>query len=135
MEYTDAPEVEEIAKEIIDTLPLIEGINGAKIKYLFVHKKHSEYAGKIQKPGGVWRFLSDYDYVVLVHKASWDSFNERQRKALIYHELLHITYKTDKNGKKHWKIRKHDIEEFMDVIREFGAWSPELNRLKEILGE
>jgi len=135
MKYIDAPEVEAVAKEIINSLPLIDGINEAKIKYLFLLKKHSEYAGKIQKPGGVWRFLSDYDYVVLVHKPSWDRFNERQRKALIYHELSHITYKTDKEEKKHWKLRKHDIEEFIDVIREFGAWNPELNQLKEILEE
>jgi len=133
MEYMDAPEAEAVAKEIMETLPVIDGIEEASIKYIFILKKHSEYAAKIQKPGGVWKFLSDYDYVVLVHKPSWDKFSERQRKALIYHELLHITYKTDKNEKKHWKLRKHDIEEFIDVIREFGAWSPELNKLKEIL--
>jgi len=135
MRYIDAPEVEAVARDIMSSLPLIDGIQEAKIKYLFALQKRSEYAGKIQKPGGVWRFLSDYDYVVLIHKPSWDKFSEKQREALVYHELLHITYTVDKNGEKRWKLRRHDIEEFINVIKEFDAWSLELNRLKDILQE
>ena len=135
MDYTESPEAEAIAKDIIANLPLVSAINEAKIKYLFTLKKHSDFAGRIQKPGRVWKFLSDYDYIVLIHKETWDAFNETQRRALIYHELNHITYRIDKEGNKQWKLRKHDIEEFLDVVREFGAWTTELNQLKEITDE
>jgi len=134
-QYEKAPEVEAIAKEIINTLSLDENVANVKMAYLFLMRKKSSFKAQIQRPGGAWQFLSDYDFVMLMHKPTWDTLNENQRKALVYHELLHITHTESKDGKITWKLRRHDIEEFLDVVKEFGSWSEELAVLVSITRE
>jgi len=133
--YEKSEEVEEIGKDIINTLPIDENIKRTKIAYLFLLREKSRFKGQIQRPGGAWQFLSDYDFVMLIHKPTWDTLNENQRKALVYHELLHITHTESKDGKITWKLRRHDIEEFLDVVKEFGNWSEELETLSKIKEE
>jgi len=131
MQYMEAPEVKEIAQDIIANLPLDSRVPEAKVVYLFSLAEKSDYAGKIERPSGTWRYLSNYDFVILIHQNSWKDLDEDQRKALIYHELLHITHRVSEDGNITWKIRKHDFEDFTLVVEKFGYWSPELKELKE----
>lgn len=133
--YEKSEEVKEIAEDIINTLPLDENIKQSKIAYLFLLREKSRFKGQIQRPGGAWQFLSDYDFVMLIHKPTWDDLSENQRKALVYHELLHITHTESKDGKITWKLRRHDVEEFLSVVKEFGNWSEELEVLSNVTKE
>ena len=38
-------------------------------------------------------------------------------------------------GKPVWDIRGHDVEEFDDVVRRYGAWSPDVQRFIGALRE
>lgn len=130
-QYEKAPEVEDISKELITTLPLDDGIVEAKIAYLFVLKKESYFKGQIQKPEGALQVLLEYDFVMLIHKNTWNELDENQKKALVYHELLHVTHTETKEGKIVWKLRRHEVEEFVQVVRHFGNWSEELRVLED----
>ena len=131
-EFIESPEVEIIAKQVISAYPLDPKASEANIVYLFTLEKKPGHYGKIVRPTGPWRYLAKYDYVVLIHKSSWGSFTDTQRKALVYHELRHITHRLTKEQKIIWGLRDHDIEEFFDVIKQFGNWSPALQALVEI---
>lgn len=133
MEYEKSIIVGETAREILDSdLPLDDEARNAKIVYLFNVSEKANCAGQIQSPGGTWKFLSDYDYVLWVHKPTWDTLNENQRKALVYHELCHITHTAKKDGSVDFKLKKHDLEEFIDVVKNFGYWTPVLEELEKI---
>jgi hypothetical protein len=60
------------------------------------------------------------------------------RCAVIEHELHHCAQQTDEYGSPRfsratglplWEIAGHDVEEFMSVVRRYGAWSPELQEM------
>lgn len=58
--------------------------------------------------------------------------------ALIEHELYHCAPMLrdgaplfQKDGSPKWRIRPHDVEEFIGVVRRYGAHSPELQALTE----
>lgn len=59
--------------------------------------------------------------------------------ALIEHELYHCAQDmrdgmplfVKATGKPKWRMRPHDVEEFVGVVRRYGAWSPELQALTD----
>ena len=53
------------------------------------------------------------------------------RRAILFHELKHAAptchprtgaQLEDERGRKLWRIRKHDLEEFVDVVEAFGTY-------------
>lgn len=128
--YEDASE--ECIKMVvaaINTYPEFDHVKAAKIKYLF---KLGNWAkiGECSKASGKWRHLTDFDYVIMFHKDSWEVFTLEQRQALIHHELSHISRNNEK-----WGIAVHDVEEFLSTFKRFGAWSGSLQMVEQIFKE
>jgi hypothetical protein len=135
---------EKVSKNVLDIIEttirdnasdLYPNISKAKIISLFVLIKKCDFAGKMEKTTGVWKYLSGFNYVLLIHKPLFMDFTEHQKNALVFHELLHIKSKEDKDDNVHWQLSKHDVEEFICVVRKFGAWSPQLKVLESLMGD
>jgi predicted metallopeptidase len=77
----------------------------------------------------LWATLAEKDAAVWVLADVWPSLSERQRQAVIYHELLHFIV-TDKGA---LRLVKHDVEEFIAVVSEYGAWHGALDALAQQL--
>jgi predicted metallopeptidase len=129
-EYADAPEVHDLAEVVIEEFGLIDA-SMARIKYLFKRSEKSKVNGTISLAGAKWKHLTGFDYVVEVWSSFWDSAGPADRKALIYHELLHAERTETKKGTK-WSLRDHPVEAFPEEVQHFGAWSPQLKMLSEI---
>ena len=90
--------------------------------------------GKCRKVGDLDRDIHEYDFIVILNREFWNSFNDRQKAALLDHELMHAEIKTDEHGEPEqdergrivYRIRKHDIEEFADVVKRHGLWMHDL---------
>lgn len=90
--------------------------------------------GKCRKRGDLDRELDDFDFVILLNKEAWQGLNEKERRALVDHELCHAQVVMDADGNpKHddrdrlvCRIRKHDTEEFKAVVERHGLWTNEL---------
>lgn len=88
--------------------------------------------GKCKKADDLGRQLHGYDFVILLNKEVWEcaDFTTAMKTALLDHELCHAQVKKDKNddvvkdenGKIVYRIRKHDLEEFRDIVRRHGMW-------------
>lgn len=89
--------------------------------------------GKARKARELEYRLHGYDFVIELNHEAWNTaeFTEAQCFALIDHELCHCsvstdpegTRKTDKRtGRPAWRIRKHDVEEFQEVVARHGTW-------------
>ena len=131
-EYTDAPEVEEIAQQVIEQYPELEDCKFANIKYLFKIADRSREYGKCGRATGKWNYLTNYDYVVEIWDGAWINFNDKQKQALVYHELRHvlrIVVEKETGPEIRWRIREHDIETFLDELTYFGAWNTRLREL------
>lgn len=92
--------------------------------------------GQVKKGSDLDRELHGFDFVILLnHEAvNGGTLKQPQLKALIDHELCHCQVsrdqnggvKTDENGRTVYRIRKHDIEEFQEIVARHGLWKDEL---------
>jgi Putative phage metallopeptidase len=92
--------------------------------------------GKCKKASDLDRELSQWDFIILLRKSFWT--NERvtlaQRRALLDHELCHAAVKLDGNGepvedergRRVYRLRKHDIEEFVAIVERHGLYVRDL---------
>lgn len=92
--------------------------------------------GQAKKGSDLDRELHEHDFVILLNHEAWNQggLNEKQKIALIDHELCHCEVAMDSNGETKfdeqgrtcYRIRKHDIEEFKDVVSRHGVYTREL---------
>jgi hypothetical protein len=92
--------------------------------------------GKMKLASDLDRELSEFDLVIILNREFWKNvkFTDKQREALIDHELSHGALQRAKNlepiedekGRKCYRIRKHDIEEFGAVVERNGIYKKDL---------
>lgn len=91
--------------------------------------------GKCKKATDLDREFREFDFVILLNATAWKQFSELQRAALVDHELHHaglvLNKKTgdpveDERGRKVYRVRKHDLEEFRGVVKRHGLYKSDL---------
>lgn len=92
--------------------------------------------GKCKKASDLDREFSPYDFVILLRKEFWQhsQTTDAQRAALIDHELCHASVrldadhepKRDERGRVIYRMRKHDIEEFSEILMRHGCYKRDL---------
>jgi hypothetical protein len=130
--YVFDQEVEDLAKTILEA----ESYNWPQlpnVKFLVLETENCDYLGKCSKVTGKWKYLTGYNYVIEVWRTFWDSADFETRKALLNHEILHIepVYKRDESFD--WGLKKHDVEEFYDIVVKYGCWNDSLKAMKEAI--
>lgn len=76
----------------------------------------------------VYQQLYGDDLLVLVSEKWWDTADDRERQAGLYHALCHVWTATDPETGETIGLRtsSHQVEAFHDELAHFGAWSPEV---------
>lgn len=137
-EYTWAPDVEVVVKDIIGTVEQHHDLVHAQILCVFRDKAATSRGrlvlGRARKLGGLVAFLVDDDderplFVLEFAGDLWQTLNDKQRRALVDHELSHLTMEKDKYGQWVGGTRGHDLEEFLGVIDRHGLWKEDVASL------
>lgn len=100
--------------------------------------------GKCVKSSDLQRELVDYDFVILLNWEVWHDpeFTMDMKDALLDHELCHAEVSRDKEtgedkfderGRRVWRTRKHDIEEFTEIVQRHGCYKRDLEKFAEAL--
>jgi hypothetical protein len=100
--------------------------------------------GKCMKATDLHRELAPFDFVILLQRSFWlhESVTDHQRRALLDHELCHATVKydattgepaVDERGRIVYRTRKHDIEEFAEVVERYGTWKKDIEAFAQAL--
>lgn len=99
--------------------------------------------GKCKKATDLDRELAPYDFVVLLNRDFWlnPRVTDLQRRALLDHELMHaaLAYdadgapKVDDRGRRVYRIRKHDLEEFRDIAARYGCYKADIEDFMQAL--
>jgi hypothetical protein len=142
--YKAAPEAAEMAAELIrEHHPHLDGV---RIEFLFrsdCAKKHGKavlgsaslVTGKnallatdpdrLAEDRGLYGkdYMPEF-FVIEIAEPAWQSFDEKQRKALVDHELCHCDVIEDDSGTK-LAIKGHDMEEFKAIYQRYGCWLPD----------
>jgi len=91
--------------------------------------------GQAKKGSDLDREMHDHDFVILLNHEAWNgSLNPDQKRALMDHELCHAEISKDQNGEPKidenkrtvYRIRKHDIEEFREIVARHGCYKEDL---------
>ena len=99
--------------------------------------------GKCKRASELDRELAPYDFVILLLESFWTNevVEDQQRDALLDHELCHATVKEDKfgdpaidpHGRVIYRLRKHDLEEFVCIADRYGTWKRDLELFAQAL--
>jgi hypothetical protein len=83
------------------------------------------------------------DFLMIIDEAWWEQASDRDREALIWHELSHIKQETDKfgepkfdrDGNPTFGLVEHDVAAFKSEVSRYGAWSPDLQEFFAAAGK
>jgi hypothetical protein len=92
--------------------------------------------GKCKKASDLDRELAAFDFVIMLRRSFWLDLRvtDAQRAALLDHELCHAALKLDEKGepiedergRKVYRVRKHSIEEFTEIVERHGCYKSDL---------
>jgi hypothetical protein len=101
--------------------------------------------GSCKKGSDLDRALANYDFVIQLNHEAWNQsgFDSEKRTALIDHELCHAQVACDTNGEPKlddqgrtcYRIRKHDVEEFSEVVARHGCYKADLEHFAAQMGK
>ncbi len=74
------------------------------------------------------------DFLIVLDAGWWEGAAERDREALLFHELMHAWHSEDADGEPRftadglpvWGIREHDVTAFRAEVARYGAWHPDI---------
>lgn len=128
--YTPAPpEVEVMCKKVMSTYPDKFGkINANDIVFAFKDAEKSKYHAQVRLLKGVTQIFTNKKIGIIVFKPSWETFDEGKRALLIKHELTHVLWDEEKEK---YKLKKHDVEDFEEIITPYGTRWENSNKVAE----
>jgi hypothetical protein len=92
-------------------------------------KQGKAILAKCDKLSGSAKHFGKVDFLIWLstdHCRDLD-ISQEQYTAIVYHELLHADVEIDEEtGNEKPVIRGHDVEEFGQVIRDYGRWKHDL---------
>lgn len=137
-----APDIEEIARDLIAEYHAHVTSNGVRILYLHsdadrAYRGHAMIAD-IRALGGIAGWLSSfvdgkggdpYDFALTVYGSIWEGLTAKERAAAVDAELCKLVEKTvtTRDGEETTiKLQDHDVKGFAANIERFGLWTTRL---------
>lgn len=141
-EFTPAPEVADLVNQLIGEIDEHHDLALVRIECVW-RDKAAKSKGRVtlataRKISGLPAFLSNWAcglpliemndpfFVIEVAADTWEHLNDKQRKALVDHELMHCKVALDENDQLVVGMRGHDVEEFAAIVDRHGLWKPDL---------
>lgn len=120
---------QEIAEKLISKFQVGLGhIEIDKVLFLSEDEKTPKQYADVRMIKFPYNFITEYKYIIVFYENNTQAMTDAQRHMLCYHELLHIDETFE-------KIRKHNIEDFRELIGKFGiSWDIDQN-LQDILSD
>lgn len=111
--------------EIIDANIALAWINGVK-----EDRDGHMLWGRAKKVGALERQFHENDFVICLNKIVWNTLPLTARRALLDHELSHCGAETEeKTGVVTYVMKRHDVEEFVPIVRRYGLWKEDVKAL------
>lgn len=156
IKFEEAPEVEKIAKELIDKYHQHLIDFQVKLRYLFISKtpksKGKEVWGTCRKISGLNAYLEGGEkddepfFVITISRDVWDILPQEKRVALVDHELCHawaevkqaeeeadadVDAEIEQDNPVKLSVKPHDLEEFACIVRRHGLWRQDIEEFVE----
>jgi len=125
--FVEDPSLITLANKVINENRL-DYLNQVRIKYVLVDQYISKTTvAKCIMASKELKHFGNLDYIVEISKTVFDKVDDATKELIMFHELLHILLKTNKNGDLVTKIMQHDVQDFSNIIKKHGVeWIKEL---------
>lgn len=144
MKFFPAPDVKEIADELINKHH--KHLVGVRLDILFSEttpkRGGKDIWGSMRKVSSLAAYLgadktdqergvNDPFFVMTISQPIWDELDEKNRIALVDHELCHAAVELDEEEESVLGTMGHDVEEFACIIERHGLWRKSVQDLVE----
>lgn len=132
--YKAPAEVRKVVKRI--RRKFYEKLADVRIITLMREGKWNKYGTIVKVSAKMRKAGIEGDYILTINSEAWASFEGKQKRALVDHELAHIVVSVDRKGAVQYKLKPHDVEEFIHIVKRYGSWTGGLKKMKSaMLGE
>lgn len=108
-------EYQEIAEKLVAKYPVAFGhVEMDKVMFLSETEKSPKKYADCRKVTAPYDFMINYKYILTFYESKIVPMNEAQKVMLVFHEMLHI-------DSDFAKIRKHNIEDFRELVTKYGV--------------
>lgn len=84
--------------------------------------------GQCRKRSDLDKEIDEYDFIIMLNEKAWPGLSDINKERLIFHELCHAQVSIDTNGEPMLddrgrivcRVRRHDFEDFTEVIQKYG---------------
>ena len=133
--YDKAETVEELANRLIAKYhPHLANV---KIAYLYKNKDMTSNGktriASAEKLSPKVKALADFDFLIVISYPAYNALGDKQKRAVIDHELEHCWVEDSDSGDTLLRILPHDVEEFGAIIQRHGLYFSDLERLGRIV--
>lgn len=147
--FSDAPDVEEIARELIPQYHEHLLRHACRIEYVFRSDTPKRYDheiwGTARRISSLNAYLAGDEaddgeidgspfFCITISHPIWIRLRPEQRRALVDHELSHLWAEEDEEtGETKLSILGHDLEEFRAVVQRWGLWSGDTQQMADVM--
>lgn len=134
--FVEAPEVAAIARDLTDRFATFTHLHEHRIEYLFQTampkgRGGCKTIGRAHVVNDLYQAVTDgLAGIVVVNQPWWLTATDRQRQALVYHELCHFDTDAETGA---LKTLNHDLEMFIGEAQHFGDWRAGIREVAEQL--
>ena len=129
-EFRASEEYEQLAQTVIEENEDLKDLLDLNVGIAFVEsnkepKRNGRRTfGKCVKVPPLYQIFAPYDFIIVLYPENFKWFDEKQKKILLHHELMHIGVEELPDGSLGRKIVPHDVEDFKTIIDKHGLEWP-----------
>jgi len=122
--YEVSEEVREMAQTVFqeNKVKIVADFEELDIIYMKQYPNISKTtAAQCIKPSKLLKHFSESDIIIQVSGDLWDGLPDETKYILLLHEMKHIGINYKKNGARIIYLEPHNVQDFSDIIREYGV--------------
>lgn len=132
--YREARQPEAIGRVLV--CHVHRHLKNYEVGYLYrekIERNGRTVLGKASKVGAKLKHFSNLDFLIEINRRAWAVLSQRQRVALVDHELAHCGTETTEDGEDKLVMIAHDLEEFNAIVQRWGIWQPDIAAFAKVL--
>ena len=134
-QFDHSDTLKEMAKELIAQHH--PHLVNAEIAYLFKNKEIKSggktVIGTAKKYSKEVKAISGFDFGIVISYPSFQELTDKQKYAVLDHELTHCLISEDEQGETTYSILRHDVEEFLSIIDRHSLYLEDLKALGRVM--
>ena len=117
-----------IAEKLIAQEPALAYIKDSRVKITYLESDSTKkdgrerlVLGECEKVAAKNRWAIPSDFTITLFRNNLVGLSEEQIKTVMFHELLHVGIEPGADGEETYSVRKHDLEDFKEIIDRYGT--------------